>query len=142
MIVATIGALAFLRGHAQADDVGRRDDDQHAGPEQTNRPRAYSGPLAERQAYYATEQNVTAHVQHPVYVSEAGRNAGCSPGVEEELEVPHDATRGSEGSVLEQDVPWQQNVGLQRKFFFEEEPAETVSKIHQGSPTHDDYVAG
>src|ERR1700691_3770833 len=38
-----------LRCHTQAYDVGRRDDDQHPGPEQPNRFGAYTGPFAERQ---------------------------------------------------------------------------------------------
>ena len=38
-------------GHAEANQIGRSNNDQDARPEQANRSRANAGPLAERQAH-------------------------------------------------------------------------------------------
>src|ERR1039458_8660501 len=44
-------SLIVLRGHAEADDVGCRDDDEHAGPEQADRFRTHADPFAQRQPH-------------------------------------------------------------------------------------------
>ncbi|STL48185.1 transcriptional activator RhaR [Escherichia coli] len=75
--------------HADADDVSG--DNNHHTTEAQHRYRTASCivPLFQHQPDDTAAQYIEAHMQHPTDVVILRRNAGVAPGIEKELQIPH-----------------------------------------------------
>src|SRR5579863_2851389 len=131
-----------LRCRAQADKIRSNDDDDNAGPEQTDGPALNACPFTEREANERAAEDVAAHVEHPVDIGDARRDVGFAPGVEEELEVPHDSAGCSHGAVFEEHAARLRKVGTEREIAFEPEPQKAIAHVDDGAAAHDEHVAG
>ncbi|MNE38120.1 hypothetical protein D3C80_1320050 [compost metagenome] len=80
-------------------------------------------------------------MQHPVYEGEVLGNAGLTPGIEEELQVPHDATGSGQQAVDQQARQWLGQILAQRQLGAGGQADEAEGHVHYGTAAHDDAVA-
>ena len=80
-------------------------------------------------------------MQHPAHVVILRRNAGVAPGVEEELQIPHQAAERREQHVGDNQRFCDREVGFYRQVFHFCQTNDAVAQVNQRAAAHDHHVA-
>ena len=80
-------------------------------------------------------------MQHPAHVVILRRNTGVTPGVKEELQIPHQTAEGGKQDVGDDQRFCQREVGFYRQILHFCQTNEAKAEVYQRAAAHDHHVA-